>query len=181
MHFGVNLRPLLCRHALQHRTKRHRDGLCMLPNFFDGPGHVHGNVLVSSSTALKPALRRYRRQTAGLGKSKRIRPIRRQQRPTHVAMHDAHHALPIRLIERPPRQKARPRSRSQNAPQFLQGKHADRRKNITPKREVARSKLLSGKGRLCASACCVREVRESARPRPLLPRSPADPRSDRAP
>jgi hypothetical protein len=43
-----------------------------------------------------------------------------QQRSTYPPVHDAHHALPVRLLERPPSQKTRTRSWPQNATQLAQ-------------------------------------------------------------
>src|ERR1017187_3351087 len=59
-------------------------------NSSTGPSHVHGSVLVSSSTPVESGASQHRRQAAAFGKSKRIRPIRRQQRAAYMPVHHTH-------------------------------------------------------------------------------------------
>src|ERR1700716_3206044 len=119
-----------------------------------GPGQFQGRVLVSSSTPLKPALCRTTDNLPGSAKRKGSGPPGCNNAPPTFCC-----TTPIMLCQYgcsnvpQARKHARPsvrrtRRNSRNAPTASL-------KNMTPKREVATSKLLSGKGRLCASPCCV--------------------------
>jgi hypothetical protein len=145
MHLGVNLRPLLRGDALQHRTKGNGYGLRLLPDFFDRAGLCPRQRFGFFLDRIESSTAEDFRQAAGHGKLKRIRPTGLQQKPADMTVHYAHHALPIRLIERIPRQKAPPRPRPQTRRSSRRARTGSR-KNITPKREVARSKLFSGAG-----------------------------------
>src|SRR2546430_2336473 len=108
---GVDLRPHLRRHAIQQGTERHRHRSHLLPNLVGRarprPWQRSGFLFhVAEAGLLKNA-----RKAAGLRKAERIRPARLEQRPAHMAMYDAHHALPEWLLETAPGQKAGARSR----------------------------------------------------------------------
>ena len=156
MHFGMNLAAtaLPARAPASDETAPRRPAACSQTSS-TGPGHVHGSVFVSSSTSLKPALRNTARQTAGLGKPKWIRsaPARATARPHADAPRPSCSAN--KADQTDPRRESTPALPVAARAAIPAMPTRGSRKNITPKREVARSKLLSGKGRLCASACCV--------------------------
>src|SRR5208283_2587519 len=113
-------RPHFRRHTIEHRTKWHRHCLRLLPYFLRSPRPGPGQSFRVFFHSAKTRAAQHRGKTSWLRETKRIWTTRRQQRSTNMTMDNAHRTLPVRLLERSPRQKTSACTSNQNAMQFPQ-------------------------------------------------------------